>query len=103
MYNPFSKGRWYRFVINSDGTTPTLTKSDLAGSEIVEHMGYYLVLPSRYNILSIVPDIYSKSNENDSISQSPVVSIMPTGSQACLIPAPFSFTSMELYIFAKKG
>ena len=103
MYNPFSKGRWYRFRIESDGTNLTLTASDLVDSEIVDHSGYYLVLPSRYNILSIVPNIYSMSNENDSISQSSVVSIMPNGNQACLIPAPFSFRNMELYIFAKKG
>ena len=103
MYNPFSKGRWYRFRIESDGTNLTLTESDLAGSEIVEKMGYYLVLPYRYNILSIVPNIYSISTENDSISQSNVVSIMPNGNQAYLFPAPFSFRSMELYVFAKKG
>ena len=103
MYNPFSKGRWYRFRIESNGTNVTLTASDLDGSEIVDHLGYYLVLPSRYNILSIVPNIYSKSNENDSISQSNFVSIMPNGSQAYCIPAPFSFINMELYIFAKKG
>ena len=102
MYNPFSKGRWYRFRIKSDGTNLTLAESELAGSEIVNHTEYYLVLPSRYNILSIVPNIYSSSNENDSISQSSVVSIMPTGSQACLISAPSSLISMELYIFAKK-
>ena len=103
MYNPFSKGRWYRFVIESNGTNPTLKESDLAGAEIVEDSEYYLVLPLRFKILSVVPNINSNPTENPSISRIYSQVIMPTGNQGYFIPAPFSFSSMELYIFAVKG
>ena len=108
MYNPFSKGRWYRFVINSDGTNITITESDLAGVEIeslggpVEVTQSLIKLPVGYKALSVVSDI----NFHDSSISATTFGVLGAdseGKQNCVIPPAAMFSYMELYIFAKKG
>ena len=97
MYNPFSKGRWYRFFIESNGNANILVESDIDGTVIDNN---FLILPSRYKILSVVPNI------NFDISSSTIDTlsymVINKGRMAFKLPLKNSIYNMELYIFAEK-
>ena len=108
MYEPLSKGRWYRFVIKSDGNNITLTDSDIAGT-VINSLGEpvavsqnTVTLPVGYRALSVVSDI----NFHDSSLSATTFGILGAdseGKQNCLIPPAVMFSNMELYIFAYKA
>lgn len=103
MYKPFSKGRWYKFFIESDGTEFTLTDSDIGGVSIDSILSdkNALSLPLGYKILSVVPILNSiEGNELESIVNIVVTS---TGQQAYLLPPATSFSDIELYVFAVRN
>lgn len=59
MYNPFSKGRWYRIFMESDGTTSKITDSDLnvslSGSNLKMPKGFHVV-DTKYDINCVAHD-----------------------------------------------
>jgi len=108
MYEPLSKGRWYRFVIESDGNNVTITESDIVGtvidplSEPAAVNQSLVILPVGYRVLSVVSDI----NFNASSIGNTTFGILGAdseGKQNCLIPPAAMFSNMELYIFAYKA
>lgn len=59
MYNPYSKGRWYRIFMESDGSVQKITKSDieasLSGNNIKMPKGFHIV-DAKYDINCIEHD-----------------------------------------------
>lgn len=103
MYKPFSKGRWYRVFIESNGTESTLKESDIDGVAIDSILSdkNALSLPLGYKILSVVPNLNSIVGEElESIVNIVVTS---TGQQAYLLPPATSFSDIELYVFAVRN
>ena len=108
MYNPFSKGRWYRFVIESDGNNVTLTESDIVGT-VIKSLGEpvavsqnIVTLPVGYRALSAVSDINFNASSLSATTFC-VLGADSEGKQNCVIPPAAMFSNMELYIFAYKA
>ena len=99
MYNPFSKGRWYRFFIESTGTAYNLTTSDIAGA-VIENGA--IVLPEGYRIMYSVTDINSILNESSNKSQGEKI-ITNGGKQGYLLPDASTFDYGFIYLFSKKA
>ena len=108
MYNPFSKGRWYRFRIESDGTNITITESDISGATVnydkvhVTDNGK-LILPIGYRVLSEIADVNSISSVESVNAQLTAIGSNSEGNQFIILPPPTLFRNMELYVFANKA
>lgn len=98
MYKPFSKGRWYRFVIESNGTELTLTSSDIKDAAIVNNA---LVLPEGYKVMDVVTDINSIANAASDASQGNKI-ITDDGKQGYLLPDVTTFDHSFIYVFVRR-
>lgn len=59
MYNPYSKGRWYRIFMESDGTTNKITDSDLE----ITQSGNNLKMPEGFHVIDKKYDIHSVAHD----------------------------------------
>lgn len=60
-FNPYIiPGRWYKVMVESDGTDITITTDDLGGCSI---SGTSLVVPANFHILSFMHDIHTEGGE----------------------------------------
>lgn len=98
-YNPYSKGRWYRLFIESDGTTSKITESDITDAAI---SGTYIKFPSGFHVLDTIYDI-TTNTEGTASSVQNGVRIYNDGKQAIAIPAVDVYTSAYIYIFGYNG
>ena len=99
MYNPFSKGRWYRFFIKSTGTAYNLTTSDIEGAVIENNA---LVLPAGYRVMCSVTDINSAVNEPSDTTHGYKV-ITGDGRQGYFLPNTESFDYGFIYLFVRRA
>lgn len=95
-YNPYEGGRWYKFFIESDGTTVTLTSSDIPGATA----GANLTLPYGYAICQRHFEIHSE----DVAVEGPCdwLYIAADGKQFVTLPAASNYDYMTVYLFCKK-
>lgn len=100
MYNPFSKGRWYRFFIKSTGTAYNLTTSDIEGAVIENGV---LVLPVGYRVIDVVTDINSIASGNSGYTEYGYKVITDDGRQGYLLPYTETFDYGFIYVFSKKA
>lgn len=95
VYDPFAKGRWYRFFIESDGSEYKLTESDVEGATIDST---FLHLPAGYQIIEKCYQVHSTAAFTLNIS----LKSYADGSQAASLPAKTGFDYGYFYIFAIK-
>lgn len=95
MYNPYSKGRWYRFFIESDGTDATLTTSDIIETIIA---GNYLKLPVGYHIIDRIYDF----NFTGATSITDVIKSYSSGEESVPLPTASGYDYGYVYVFAHK-
>ena len=55
MEKNFTKGRWYRFFVESDGTTVTLSKKDNIDASIVNNK---LILPKYFTVAACFNELH---------------------------------------------
>lgn len=61
MEKPFTRGRWYRFFVESDGTTATLTGKDDIDASIIDNN---LVLPKGFTLATCFNELHTiEANE----------------------------------------
>lgn len=96
MYNPFSKGRWYRFFIKSTGTAFNLTTSDIEGAAIENNS---LLLPVGYRVIDVVTDINSIASASDEVYGYKVIT--GDGRQGYFLPNTELFDYGFIYVFAR--
>lgn len=94
-YDPYNKGRWYRFFIESDGDIIKLTESDIAGAVV---SGTRIKTVDNFHITDVKYDITSVEGGTASGIQNTVY-IYADGIQAFNIPAKDQFTSAYIYVF----
>ena len=99
MYNPLSKGRWYRFFIESTGTNCNLTNSDIKGAVIENNA---IVLPVGYRVMCSVTYINSIQNESSNKSQGDKI-ITSDGRQGYSLPDASTFDYGFIYLFSEKA
>lgn len=95
MYNPLSKGRWYRFFIESDGSATTLVESDLEGATETSN---YLKFPLGFHIVDQKWDINAiagGTNSNIVMSRRHYTD----GCQGLPTPAPANYDWAYIYVF----
>ena len=100
MYNPFSKGRWYRFFIKSTGTEITLTKSDIEGAAIENGV---IVLPVGYRVIDVVTDINSIAGGSGYPTEYGNKVITGDGRQGYLLPDAEKFDYGFIYLFVRRA
>lgn len=94
IYNPYKKGRWYRFFIESDGNDITITEADL----VVQHSTQYLQMPENFHVLDTVHDIHSISGGTAS-NMSHVLRIYADGRQGIIMPGKDNFDYGYIYVY----
>ena len=94
MYNPYNKGRWYRFFIESDGSDITITEADLT----VQHSTQYMQLPENFHVLDTVYDINTVSG-GTAANMSFVLRTYADGRQGVILPAKDNFDYGYIYVF----
>lgn len=99
MYNPLSKGRWYRFFIESTGTNYNLKTSDIEGAVIENNA---IVLPAGYRVMCSVTYINSIQNESSNKSQGDKI-ITSDGKQGYSLPDASTFDYGFIYLFSNKA
>lgn len=99
MYKPYSVGRWYRFFIESDGVTITLTNSDISGAVIENNA---VVLPEGYRVMDVVTDINSIANSVGDTSQGNKI-ITSNGRQGYALPNASTFDYSFIYLFIRRN
>lgn len=55
MEKPFTKGRWYIFFVESDGTTVTLSEKDNLDASIENNK---LILPKDFTVAAVFNDLH---------------------------------------------
>lgn len=55
MEKPFTKGRWYNFFVESDGTTVTLSKKDNIDASIKNNK---LILPKDFTVAACFNELH---------------------------------------------
>lgn len=61
MEKPFTRGRWYRFFVESDGTAVTLTEKDDIDASIIDNN---LVLPKDFTLAACFNELHTiEANE----------------------------------------
>ena len=99
MYNPLSKGRWYRFFIKSTGTAYNLTTSDIEGAVIENGT---IVLPVGYRVMCSVTDINSILDGASDTTHGYKV-ITSDGRQGYFLPSAESFDYGFIYLFVRRA
>lgn len=100
MFNPkdcpaFNKGRWYEFLVESDGSAYTLTTSDLEGTEINSN---YLKFPKDFHVVDFLTDINpidiaTATNYND------IIHLYTDSRHGFMLPNKNLFDWCKVYIF----
>ena len=94
-----AKGRWYRFLIESDGENYYLTKSPLEGSDISSN---YLRLPGSYHIIDAKGDAHS-IGEGTATNAVFTTKLFANGQQGVLLPNKNTFIHAYVWVFAYNG
>lgn len=93
--NPYKiKGRWYRFLIESDNSSYILTESDMEGAK-VQSIG--LSFASGFNPINIQYNMHFIGQSTTVYGLTPKVS--STGWKYYPLPAVTSFDYGEVYVF----
>lgn len=93
-YNPYAKGRWYRFFIESDGESIKITEMDLE----VQHSSSYLQMPEGFHIVDTKHDIHTVSGGN-AANMSHVLRVYADGRQGVILPNKDNFDYGYIYVF----
>lgn len=93
-YNPYSKGRWYRFFIESDGVDVTLTESDLDGADIGSSR---LKMPNKFHIVDAKYDFHSEVGGSNTFNHTTYFS--SDGAQGVSVPNANAFDYGYVHIF----
>lgn len=101
-YNPYSKGRWYRFFIESNGGNATITESDIDGTSIsklnINNVDCNtLVLPLGYKVLDVVIDIHTIGGMSKFAERVSTIE----GNQGIVIPDNMVFDFAYIYVFCE--
>lgn len=96
-YNPYSKGRWHRIFVESNGSTISITESDIEGTVLEDNL---IKLPLGNRILDVVCDVNCVSSSTTSIISNDV-SITSEGKQAVKLPDASVFDYAYIYVFVK--
>ena len=94
MYNPYSKGRWYRFFVESDGSAITITEKDLEG----QISANYLQMPKDFHVIDTKYDVHTVAGGSAGNMQY-VLRIYNDSSQAVELPAVDHFDYAYIYVF----
>lgn len=93
-YNPFSKGRWYRTFIESDGTEK-ITESDFDSPSISSNA---LVVPTGLRVVDYLVDAHAVSPDSAK-TWSKGIRTYAAGMQGVIIPDASTFDHMYVYVF----
>ena len=93
-YNPFCRGRWYRFFIESDGSTISITDSDLE----VNHSSQYIQMPKGFHVIDTKYDIHTVEGSS-AANMSYVLRTYNDGSQGIIMPGKDAFDYGYVYAF----
>jgi len=94
-YDPYTKGRWYRFFIESDGNTITMPEKDIAGAAV---NGTRIKFDADFTVIDVKYDIHSVSGGAAS-GIANTVYIYADGKQAVNIPTKDQFDYAYIYVF----
>lgn len=91
---PYTKGRWYRALIESDGTTAQLTYSDIVGSG---YSGNNYIMPDNFVII----DAKYTDYDIEASKSVPMYQAKMTSAGRSYIGgfAPANFTFIEIWVF----
>ena len=64
MEKPFTRGRWYRFFVESDGTAVTLTGKDDIDASIIDNN---LVLPKDFTLAACFNELHTIEAEEANV------------------------------------
>ena len=96
-YLPYmSKGRWYEFFVESDGTNYKLTKADLNDCKISNNS---LILPKDFHILTFTQDIHAIGDS----TFMPELPLFSDNTQGFVLPDATSFDYMTIYLYCRKA
>lgn len=87
-------GRWYKFFIESTGSTIKLTQCDLDDSTI---SGTTLKFPDGFRAIDYKIDIHTITEST--VTYNAAYKFMTGGIQACSLPPASSFDYMTAYIY----
>lgn len=98
MYNPYAKGRWYKFFIESDGNDYTMTTSDIEEAFIAYN---YLRFPIGFRVLDHIVDCNTHAAPTSLLAVN--VSALTDGRQGVALPAKENFDYLTMYVFGHFG
>lgn len=94
MYNPHSKGRWYRIFMESDGTKQTIVESDIN----ISLSGNNIKMPAGFHVLDTVYDI--NCIEHEGVANMAIDLIgYADGCEGIAGPIPKAFDYAYIYVF----
>lgn len=94
MYNPFSRGRWYRIFMESNGTKQTIVDSDIE----VSLSGSNLKLPKGFHVIDRKYDINCVEHDS-AVAISMDVMGYADGTEGIAGPVPKAFDWAYIYVF----
>ena len=94
MYNPYSKGRWYRFFVESNGSAINITEKDLE----VQNSSSYLQMPEDFHVIDAKYDVHTVAGGTVGNMQQ-VLRVYNDGRQAISLPAVDHFDYAYIYVF----
>lgn len=94
-YNPYAKGRWYRFFIESNGEAITLVESDIEDAVV---SGTRIKMPVGFHCMEEIYDISAVPGGTAAGMQHSTY-IYADGCQAVNIPAKDLFDWAYVYVF----
>lgn len=95
MYNPYSKGKWYRLFLESDGVDYTLTNNDIVGGHI---SGQYFECPEGFHVVDCKFDINTIVNDAAEDLHH-ITRVYADGTQAIILPKKTKFDWAYIYVF----
>lgn len=98
-YNPYAKGRWYRFFVESDGSVKTLTESDIKGAVLENNL---IKLPVGNRILDVIFDINCIPSATGSMISNEV-NLTAEGKQSITLPDASVFDYAYIYAFVNNA
>lgn len=93
-YDPYAKGRWYRFFIESDGSAITLTQSDLEDAVIASGR---LKMPKGLHVVDAKYDIHTEAGGSNTFNH--ITYYAADGAQGVAVPGATAFDYGYVYIF----
>lgn len=97
-YKPMMKheGRWYRIFIESDGTAPVITESDISDCVISDGT---LRFPDEFHPIEILTDIHLLTDVSTTPKATGTINISTTSHVYTNIPLKDAFDWVYLYVF----